>query len=237
MNLSQRTKNFVTSKEAMAYICSFAFYFLSAFGISLTVKASIGVSCFNSMLLSITCISGIKLGTIVIIFNGLFLMAYMQLTNYEYKRKYIFQTMFVLIFGSFVNLFTYTVLGGFIASQYPMRVFLMILGTVISSTSVGVIVYCNVITFPVESVCVAVSEKTKYSFTQCRYAVDFVSITASILLAVIFSIHLNVREGTLISMIIFPYVTGRVNKACQSATSRTKGIQNNPWFHWQFPKE
>lgn len=220
MNLSQKIKNFFNSKEVMAYIRSFVFYILSAFGISLTVKASIGVSCFNSMLLSITSVLGIKLGTITIIFNGIFLLAYMHLTKYKYKRKYIFQTMFVLIFGSFVNLFTYTVLGGFSANYYLLRVFLMIVGTVISSTSVGVIVYCNVITFPVESLCVALSEKTKFSFTQLRYAVDFVSIAASILISVIFSVHLNVREGTLISMIIFPYVAGHVNKACELAASK-----------------
>lgn len=43
---------------------SFLYYLLSAFGISLTLKASIGVSSFNSLNATLAEFSHIKIGTI-----------------------------------------------------------------------------------------------------------------------------------------------------------------------------
>ncbi len=53
---------------------SLFFYGISALGISLTIKAAIGVSSFNSLNVSLSTITGIKVGTITTAINLLFLV-------------------------------------------------------------------------------------------------------------------------------------------------------------------
>lgn len=53
---------------------SFLFYLLSAFGISLTLKANIGVTSFNSLNATLTELSQVKIGTITANLNFLFLI-------------------------------------------------------------------------------------------------------------------------------------------------------------------
>lgn len=57
-------------------LSSLFFYTLSGIGISLTLKADIGVSSFNSLNVAIASISEIKVGTITILMNTLFLILF-----------------------------------------------------------------------------------------------------------------------------------------------------------------
>jgi uncharacterized membrane protein YczE len=189
---------------------SYLFYIISAFGISLTIRASVGVSSFNSMNLAFANAFAIKVGTVTIIINSLFLVAYMWATEFKLKKKYVIQITSVLMFGTVINFFTYGVLGGLVIEPYVMRLLAITVGTSMGGLAVGMIVSYNVITFPVESVCMVISEKTRYSFTWTRYMVDVFSIAISLFISTYKGLPIYVREGTLISLLIFSFVVGRV---------------------------
>lgn len=189
---------------------SYLFYIVSAFGISLTIKANVGVSSFNSMNLAFANAFDVKVGTVTIFINSLFLLAYMWFTRFQLKKKYVIQMISVLIFGTVINFFTYVVLGDLVIAYYPLRLLAITAGTSIGGVAVGMIVSYNVITFPVESVCVVVSEKINRSFTFLRYMVDVFSISVSLVVSRSYQLPIYVREGTLISLIIFSFVAGRV---------------------------
>lgn len=191
---------------------SLIFYMLSALGISLTIKAQIGVSSFNSMNVAISEISQIKVGTITILVNSGFLILYMLMTQFQFKRKYVLQILFTVLFGYFINFFTYKIFGGAWLLNYPERVLMMAVGTVIGGTSVGMIVSYNVITFPIESVCKVLSERGPISFTRYRYSVDIIAIIISVTLSLVFDRPLFVREGTLISFLLLSYSMGAIQK-------------------------
>lgn len=184
------------------YIKSYLFYIISSFGISLTIKANIGVSSFNSMNLAIANASSIKVGTITIIFNILFLLIYMVMTKFKEPKKYAIQAFSVFMFGSFINFFTYGVLAGLSPSSYLLQLLLITIGTTIGGLSVGMIVGYDVITFPIESLCLLLSEITKHTFVRLRYFVDILSITVSIIVSLSYGLPLYVREGTLLSLLI-----------------------------------
>jgi uncharacterized membrane protein YczE len=186
-------------------IKSYLLYLVSAFGISLGVIANVGVSSYNSMNLAIATASGIKIGTATILFNSLFLCLYMMLTKFSEKPKYVIQAMAVLMFGGLINFFTYTVLGGIIPESYTQRLLLITLGTMIGGSAIGGIIYYNVITFPLESLCVKLSEMSRFTFVKIRYSVDIICIVISISLSLVYALPFYVREGTLISMIILSY--------------------------------
>lgn len=184
------------------FMKSYIFYTTSAFGISLTIKANVGVSSFNSMNLAFSSATDIKIGTVTIIFNALFLLAYMILSQFALKKKYIIQAFSVIFFGVIINFFTYTILRELIVTNYILRLLLISVGTSIGGLSVGMIIRYDAITFPIESFCMILAEKTDFTFVKLRYFIDFLSILTSIIISLTFNLPLFVREGTLISFLI-----------------------------------
>ncbi len=189
-------------KQLPQIIKSYIFYAISAFGVSLTITANVGVSSFNAMNLSFSLASGIKVGTITTFFNLLFLIGYMIMTKFEHKLKYLVQGLSVLLFGSLINFYSYTLLADFHPTFYPLRILIIAIGTIIGGGAVGMVIHYNLITFPIESLCLALSEKTSFSFIKYRMGIDIFSIMISLIVTVIFHAPLVVREGTIISMLL-----------------------------------
>lgn len=193
-------------------ILSYVFYLISALGISLTIKAHIGVSSFSSMNVALAEASQIKVGTITTLLNLSFLFIYMRMTHFKFAQKYLLQGFSVLIFGIFINFFTYNVLSFFEFSNYGMRILTMIIGTIIGGGSVGMIISYNTITFPIESVCNELADRTSHSFMLYRYGIDLFSIAISVILSLSFGLPFFVREGTLISFILLSFSMSLVRK-------------------------
>lgn len=189
-------------KLILNIIKSYIFYIISALGVSLGIVANIGVSSYNSMNLAVATMSDIKVGTITIFFNITFLLIYMILTKFSEKYKYLIQGISVFMFGIFVNYFTYNILSDLSSLGYIQRVLLFSGGTVISGLSIGIIIYYNIITFPLENVCIKISQMTKISFMKLRYLVDIFSLIISVGISMIGELPIYVREGTIISMFI-----------------------------------
>ena len=183
-------------------IKSYLFYIVSSFGISLTIKANVGVSSFNSMNLAISNASNIKVGTITTIFNILFLIAYMYLTKFSYKKKYLIQALSLMMFGTFINFFTYNLMGNLLIENYIFRLIMITAGTSIGGLAVGMIISYNTITFPIENLCLEISERSKFTFVKLRYSIDIISIVISIIVSLSWNLPLYVREGTILSLLI-----------------------------------
>ena len=189
-------------------ILSYIFYSMSAFGISLSIKANVGVSSFNSLNLALSNALSIKVGTITMIINTIFLLIYMYMTKFSYKSKYVLQLVSLVLFGSFINFFTYYILKDLVLTDYLWRIVLIVIGTIVSGLSVGMIISYGQITFPLESLCMEYSSRSRFSFARLRYSFDVFSICSSIIISVLFSLDFYVREGTIISLFLF---TGSIN--------------------------
>lgn len=181
---------------------SYIFYIISALGVSLGIVANIGVSSYNSMNLAVATMSDIKVGTITTFFNIIFLLIYMILTKFNEKYKYLVQGVSVFMFGSFINYFTYNIFSGLSSLGYIQRLLIFSGGTVVSGLSIGIIIYYNIITFPLENVCIKISQMTKISFMKLRYLVDVFSLIISVGISMVGDFPIYVREGTIISMFL-----------------------------------
>ncbi|WP_432666742.1 hypothetical protein R9X47_10310 [Wukongibacter baidiensis] len=184
------------------YIYTLLCYCITGFGISLTIRANIGVSCFNSLNLAISNASGIKIGTITIILNLIFLLGYMLLTSFSTPIKYSLQIISTILLGFFINASIYYVTPYLHLDSYLSKLLTFIIGTTIAGLSTGMIINLNIITFPLESLCHALSGMLKYSFLKLRYSFDIIFIVLSITLSYFFKIQFFVREGTIISLIL-----------------------------------
>lgn len=181
---------------------SFLYYLLSAFGISLTLKASIGVSSFNSLNATLAEFSHIKIGTITAGLNFLFLIGCLYLDPKKKLKNYLTMGITLLFFGSTINLFTYFIFPLFSLHAYILRCLLFILGTIIAGIGTGKVLKYQLLKFPIETFCLFLSERTEHSFKFYRYSIDLICILTALLFTVFFHLTLMVREGTVISFLL-----------------------------------
>lgn len=183
-------------------ITSLFFYILSGVGISLTIKADIGVSSFNSLNVALAAISNSKVGTVTFILNSLFLLLYILLSKQKTYLKYFYMFLAIFSLGSIINFFSYTVLASFVLENYLLKILIFVLGTCIAGFATGIVISLNVLPFPIESVCIRLSELTGYSFARFRYGIDLFSVTFSLALSLFYHFPIFVREGTVISLFL-----------------------------------
>ncbi|MGY3778398.1 YczE/YyaS/YitT family protein [Isobaculum melis] len=183
-------------------IKTFIFYVLSAFGISLTIKASIGVSSFNSMNVAIAEVLPIKVGTITTITNLAFLLFCFLLSKKNILKDYLLIFSALICFGLVINFFLYDILSPITIDAYFLNVGLFILGTGIAGFGTGRVLAIGVLKFPIEKFCELLATKTRHSFAWYRYGLDLLFVTTSLILSFVCHLPILVREGTLLSLFL-----------------------------------
>lgn len=201
-------------------LLSLVFFGLTGLGISLTIKAAIGVSSLNLMIVSISAATGMTVGAITIVLNALFLVAYMALTRFRLVVRYIAQFAAVVCLGKVIDLFLYGVLSNMALDSYVGSILLFVAGTVLGGFSVGMVLSLGSIAFPVENACAEYADQRGIAFLKVRYGVDIFSIIVSLLLTVLLGLPLFVREGTIISLFLLTAVMSATKKAYESIAAR-----------------
>lgn len=183
-------------------IQSLFYYFISAVGISLTIKANVGVSSFNSLNVSIANLSTLQIGTVTTLLNISFLIGCVLLDKERSFSKYLLMLVAVMSFGEVINLVYYHLFSQFTIDSYLLNLILFLLGVVIAGFGTGQVLRLSLLKFPIESFCQLLAEKTSHSFSTYRYSVDIVCVSLSLILSFAFSLPVVVREGTIISLFL-----------------------------------
>ncbi|MDT2864961.1 YczE/YyaS/YitT family protein [Vagococcus carniphilus] len=181
---------------------SLFYYFISAVGISLTIKANVGVSSFNSLNVSIANLSTLQIGTVTTLLNISFLIGCVLLDKERSFPKYLLMLVAVMSFGEVINLVYYHLFSQFTIDSYLLNLILFLLGVVIAGFGTGQVLGLSLLKFPIESFCQLLAEKTSHSFSTYRYSVDIVCVSLSLILSFAFSLPVVVREGTIISLFL-----------------------------------
>ena len=189
-------------KKINTLLLSLLFYTLTGFGISLTIIAGIGVSSLNAMNLSLAELFSLKIGTITALVNSLFLILYIILTKGKLLKTYLIQALSVFSLGFVINFFTYQLLGSITLTDYPTRLLLFIIASLIGGFGTGMVLNLKVLAFPIESVCQIISSQRAIPFSKVRYGVDIFSVGTSLVISLITQSDIYVREGTIISLIL-----------------------------------
>lgn len=183
-------------------ILSFMFYLISAFGISLTIKASVGVSSFNSFNVVVSEMSTLQVGTVTTLMNFCFLIGCLILDSKRTLKEYSLMILALTCFGEAINLMLYVVLPHFVLDNYLLQLLMFISGTIIAGYGTGKVLQLNLLKFPIEHFCQLISEKTAKPFKFYRYAVDIVCVSFSLVFSLSLSLPVAVREGTIISLFL-----------------------------------
>lgn len=181
---------------------SLIYYFISAVGISLTIKAEIGVSSFNSLNVAVSNLTTIQVGTITSVINLLFLVGCLVIDENRKLSKYLLMFVTTMSFGMVINFVYYTLFANVTLVSYFLKISVFVLGVAIAGFGTGQVLRINLLTFPIESFCQLLASKTKLTFSNYRYGVDIVCVVLSIFISVLFSLPIVVREGTIFSLFL-----------------------------------
>lgn len=89
-----------------------------------------------------------------------------------------------------------------------LRLLIFIFSQFWTSFFVGAILVVDLIAMPVENFSSILSKKIPYSLATIRQSIDIILILLSIAITYLFSVPLNIREGTVISAMIFGPMLG-----------------------------
>lgn len=187
-------------------------FILTGLGTSMSIKASIGISSFNAMNVSLSNLFHLKIGTITTLANLLFLFLYIIITKGKFILKYILQFIGVYFIGIVINFFTYSIFNNFKINNYFISLILLVTGIIIGGISVGLMLCLDTMSFPIEAFCLEYSEKFKKSFSKIRRNIDIIAIIISLFISYVFTFPFLIREGTILSLVIFATTIGYSHK-------------------------
>ncbi|WP_349946397.1 hypothetical protein ABFV83_19935 [Lacrimispora sp. BS-2] len=186
-------------------IISFVFF---GFGISLQLKAAIGQSVLNALAVTLSYTIQMKVGTILNMINTLFFISYLLLRRSRLNYKDAIQIIATIASGYIINLFLYHLLSIFTVESYFYRIMIYFGGLIIASISLGAILAIGIIKFPLESLCLIISEAFKKKFTAVRMGFDVIFLIVTLCLTILSHTPLQIREGTVISIFLLAPMLG-----------------------------
>ncbi len=194
------------------FLCNLALslmaFILTGLGTSMSIEGAIGISSFNALNYSLSSLFQMKIGTMTIILNLLFLFLYIVLTNGKFIVKYIFQLIGISSIGIVINFFTYNIFDKIEVGNYFISVMYLVCGVFIGGISVAFILALDTMSFPVEAFCLEIANMKNIKFSKIRRLIDIISVSVSLLITLLFSYPLVIREGTVVSLLLFSTVIG-----------------------------
>lgn len=190
------------------------FSILAASGIALMLKAAVGVGAFDAATQSFSLVSGIKIGTIAMMLNLSFVAGQWLILKRDFGFTHMLQIPLSILLGTMVNFFYYDFFGTLAIESYILSLLMYIVALVLVSFSTAIVMAIDLVTFPIESLCMSLAEILPLKFGTLRQLFDVLSVVTSVVLTLIYGLTPSIREGTVIGMLIFgPLMGVFINKA------------------------
>ena len=190
--------------------------FIIAIGINVSKMAQLGISPVSSLPRALEVATGFTLGQMVLLVYCLLVLAQLIVLRRKFKLRNVFGVLVGIVFGWMVDLvgidpnaFGHLMYGLPMPDAYPIK--LIYLGLSIIIIGIGVYTYlkADLIPMPAEGLALAISQKNKLKFGDCKTIVDVSLITIAVIvqccvlggLASFISDIVVVREGTIISAV------------------------------------
>ena len=177
-------------------------------GASLTIKASIGVGAWDALAVTGNNLFGVKVGTLQMILNFVCVAIQLVLLKKDFRIRHVLQVGLSILLGITVNFVLYNLLGRVELTSYLSRLAIFILGNLINGFSMAIIMMLDVVTFPLEGACMAFARRFGFEFHKVRQYSDITFIAIVLLTFIIIKDTLSIREGTVISMLIYGPIMG-----------------------------
>ena len=183
--------------------------FFAALGVAVTKHGELGVSPISSVanVLSYQ-FTVFTLGEWLIIWNCVLILGQIVIRRREFEPIQLLQVPLSFLFGWFTDFGSWCV-AGIPAESYPVRLLLVLAGTVILGFGISLAVLANVVMNSGEAFVKALSEKLWMNFGNVKIGFDVSCVILAVLLSLLFFHSIvGTREGTVIAALL----TGQVVK-------------------------
>ena len=189
-------------------------------GISLQIKADIGFSALDTFLISISDFSGIRIGTITIIFSLVMSLILIILS------KGLVEFLMSIFMGVTINILT-PVLENLSICLY--KIVVMVLGIQISAVPVATMIELKLYVSPFESLINYISEQLKINFLYLRWVMDFLMIIIAIFISSYYKIIIPIGIGTVVSISLYSVSVQLYRKIISRIISRRVVISHRDY--------
>lgn len=190
------------NKKNLSIIISILALILLALGAALQVKATVGLSPWDALTATISDLTGLKFGTASMVSNFLMIALQLLILRRHFKLSYWTQVPIVFGFGYVVNFFLYKILQ-FNLDQYWLRIIFFAIGNNLAAFANSFLVTIDTIIMPPEGFSSAVAKVSHFDFSKVRLSLDVASVVFSLLSTLLMSTTLEIREGTVIGIILY----------------------------------
>ena len=177
-------------------------------GASLTIKAAIGVGAWDALAVTGNNLLGIKVGTIQMILNIICVGIQFIILKREFRIRHMLQIGLSILLGITVNFILYNLLINVELTTYISRLAVFLLGNIINGFAMAIIMMLEIVTFPLEGACMAFARRFDFEFHKVRQYIDIAFIAIVLITFLIIKDTLSIREGTVISMLVYGPIMG-----------------------------
>lgn len=178
---------------------------LVGFGIiaALQMSLNVGINPWDGLGLSLAQILKVKVGNMAIYQASFLIFLQFILLKRKFTIKHFMQFFVGLLVGKIINLFYYDIFSFSMNLTYYTRLILYGISIVIASFFLGLIQLTNIINLPLEGTTQIVAPKINISFAKLRFLIDIICVIFILVLVLLFKIPSPIREGTIISALLF----------------------------------
>lgn len=183
--------------------------FFAALGVAVTKHGELGVSPISSVanVLSYQ-FTALSLGEWLILWNCVLILGQVVIRRKEFEPVQLLQIPLSFLFGWFTDFGSWLV-SGLPAESYPVRLLLVVAGTVILGFGISLAVLANVVMNSGEAFVKALSDKFWMNFGNVKIGFDVFCVVLAVLLSLLFFHRVvGTREGTVLAALL----TGQVVK-------------------------
>lgn len=178
------------------YLLLLAGLTVMAFGVGLSIRASLGTSPISSLPYAVSLVSPLSVGTATIVMHCAFLLLQIAILRRQFNPVQLLQLPVALLFGGLTDL-AVALLSGVQCETYLSQWLVCVMGIVLVALGVSLEVAANVVTLAGEGLVLSICRVTPVKFGNMKVCFDVTLVILAVLIG-LFCRHevLGVREGT-----------------------------------------
>lgn len=166
-------------------------------------KAALGICPVDAVIATVANVLHIKIGTFSMIFHTFFLLGQILMEKKAFRKTEFLQILYITLGGSVLNFFLYTVLKNVTFPHYPLRLAITLAAFLLSAFGCTMVNETHLMRTPIEGYLQLVADRLGTPAGKLRQKFDIGLILISVMLTLVFDTNWTVREGTVISALIY----------------------------------
>lgn len=218
---------------AKRYVLFIVSLFFAALGVAVTKHGELGVSPISSVANVLSDqFTALSLGEWLILWNCVLILGQVVIRRREFETVQLLQVPLSFLFGWFTDFGSWLV-AGIPVEVYPVRLLLVLAGTVILGFGISLAVLANVVMNSGEAFVRALSDKLWMNFGNVKIGFDVFCVVLAVLLSLLFFHRVvGTREGTVLAALltgqVVKFFVKRVRKPVEKLLMEEKEMTGDP---------